>query len=294
MDKFEQLFAQYDCDLMNDEQVKAETAELLEKHFAENNHKETWMQCLNQIDLTTLSIDDTTERVVRMAEHVNDFAATFPGLKNVAAICVYPALVPSVKKALKTDGIGIASCCGGFPASQTFAEIKVAETSLAVMEGSTEVDVVLSVGKFLEGRYDEAYDELCEMKAACRDAHLKVILETGALHTAANIKRASILAMQAGADFIKTSTGKISVSATVEAAYVMCHAIRQWHEKTGIKVGFKAAGGISTTDDAVRYYTIVKEILGTEWLNNQSFRFGASRLANNLLTSIQGSETKFF
>mgnify|MGYP002626498170 CR=1 FL=1 len=294
MNKFEELFAQYGCDAVSDQQISASVADMIAQHYAENNTPDVWAQCLNQIDLTTLSVDDTTERVSAMAEHVNQFQAHFPGLKNVAAICVYPAMVPVVKQYLKADNIGIASCCGGFPASQTYSEIKVAETSMAVMEGSTEIDVVLSVGKFLEGNYVEAYDDLCEMKAACREAHLKVILETGALLSCANIKRASILAMQAGADFIKTSTGKIAVSATPEAAYVMCCAIKEWYEKTGERVGFKAAGGISTTADAVKYYTIVKHVLGKEWLNNRMFRFGASRLANNLLSSLQGHEVKYF
>ncbi|MDR0810825.1 MAG: deoxyribose-phosphate aldolase, partial [Paludibacter sp.] len=149
-------------------------------------------------------------------------------------------------------------------------------------------------GKFLEEKYEEVYEELVEIKAACHDAHLKVILETGDLRTAANIKKASLLAMYAGADFIKTSTGKIPVAATVEATFVMCNAIKEWYSKTGVKIGYKPAGGISTTEDAVKHYTLVKEILGTEWLNNKLFRFGASRLANNLLTSIEGKEVKYF
>ena len=168
------------------------------------------------------------------------------------------------------------------------------ETALAIHSGATEIDIVLSVGKFLEERYQECFDEISELKSVCGDKHLKVILETGALRTAENIWRASILAMAAGADFIKTSTGKIAVNATPEAAYIMCTAIRQWQEKNGDKVGFKPAGGVSTTDEAVTYYTIVKELLGSDWLNNRMFRFGASRLANNLLTSIEGKETKYF
>ena len=182
----------------------------------------------------------------------------------------------------------------GFPASQTFIEVKIAETALALKDGADEIDIVISVGKFLEGRYQEVFDEIAELKAVCGDKHLKVILETGALKTAENIWKASILAMAAGADFIKTSTGKIAVNATIEATYVMCHAIQAWREKTGSKVCYKPAGGVSTTDEAVQHYTLVKHILGEEWLNNQSFRFGASRLANNLLTSIMGETTKYF
>ncbi len=292
MEKFEELFAQYDCSCTN-EQVSAAVKEILDAHFEENNNVEVWKQCLHQIDLTTLSVDDTVQRVQRMATAVNEFPGHFPDVPNVAAICVYPAMVASVREALKAD-IGIAAVSAGFPASQTFLEVKVAETLLAIQAGATEIDVVLSVGKFLEGRYQEVYDELTELREACKNVHLKVILETGALQTAENIYKASILAMQAGADFIKTSTGKIAVNATPEATYIMCRAIKDWYTKTGIKVNYKPAGGVSTTEDAVKHYTLVKEILGSEWLNNESFRFGASRLANNLLTSITGKEIKYF
>ncbi len=292
MNKFEQLFAAYPF-AMSDEQVKAQVAELLSSHAAENNNAAVWAQCLNQIDLTTLSVDDTTDKVATMAQRVNEFETQFPHLKNVAAICVYPALVKTVRDHL-TAPIGIAAVAGGFPASQTFLEIKVAEAAMAVKDGATEIDIVLPVGKFLEERYEEVADEIMEIKAAIGEAHLKVILETGALRSAENIYRASILAMAAGADFIKTSTGKIAVNATPEAAYVMCNAIRAWYEKTEQVVCFKPAGGVSTTDEAVAYYTIVKEILGQDWLNNTRFRFGASRLANNLLTSIQGETVKYF
>lgn len=200
----------------------------------------------------------------------------------------------SVVKSNLTEDVGIASVSAGFPASQTFIEVKVAETAMAVLEGATEIDVVISIGKFLEGKFDEVFEELEELKASCRNAHLKVILETGALKNASNIKKASVLSMQAGADFIKTSTGKIPVAATVEATYIMCTAIKEWFEKTGEKVGYKPAGGIVTTEDAVKHYTLVKQILGDEWLNNESFRFGASRLANNLLTTIKKEEIKYF
>lgn len=292
MSKFEELFKQYPC-LTNDEAVKNDIAAILRDEFKENNTPEVWKQCLNQIDLTTLNGDDTTAKVVTMTSKVNDFPKQFPNLPNVAAICVYPALVSAVKETL-TEPVGIAAVAAGFPASQTFIEVKVAESALTVKEGATEIDIVLSVGKFLEGNYQEVFDEIEEIKAAIQPAHLKVILETGALKSVENIHKASILAMAAGADFIKTSTGKIAVNATPEATYTMCKAIKDWYEKTGEKVNFKAAGGISTTEEAVQHYTIVKHILGQEWLNNQSFRFGASRLANNLLTSILGSETKYF
>ena len=292
MNKFEELFAQYNCAL-TDEAVKEATAKIVNEHFAENDNVEVYKQCLNQIDLTTLSGDDTVGKVAAMAQHVNEFATAFPSIPNVAAICVYPSMVPVVKKNL-TVPVGIASVSAGFPASQTYIEIKVAETAMAVMEGATEIDVVISIGKFLEGDYQTVYDELCELRAASRGAHLKVIFETGLLGSAENIKKASILAMSAGADFIKTSTGKTTVSATPEATYIMCGAIKEWYEKTGTVVGYKPAGGVSTTHDAVVHYTLVKEILGEAWLNNQRFRFGASRLANKLLSSIEGKEVVYF
>lgn len=292
MSKFDDLFKQYNCNL-SDEAVKQDIDKILAAHFAENDTKEVYKQCLNQIDLTSLNGTDTHAGIISMVEKVNSFKTSFPHLPNVGAICVYPALVSVVKEHL-TENIGIAAVSAGFPASQTFIEVKVAETAMCVMEGATEIDVVISIGKFLEENYEEVYEELVEIKAACREAHLKVILETGALQTATNIKKASILAMAAGADFIKTSTGKIPVAATLEATYVMCHAIKEWNKKTSAKVSYKPAGGIVTTDDAVKHYTLVKEILGNEWLNNKRFRFGASRLANNLLSSIEGKEVKYF
>lgn len=292
MSKFDDLFKLYNCDV-NDASVKEDINNILSEHFDENNNAAVYKQCLNQIDLTSLNGTDTHAGIISMVEKVNGFKTTFPHLPNVAAICVYPALVPVVKKHL-TEKIGIAAVSAGFPASQTFIEIKVAETAMAIMEGATEIDVVISIGKFLEENYEEVSEELSELKATCRETHLKVILETGALQSGTNIKKASILAMASGADFIKTSTGKIPVAATLEATYIMCQAIKEWHEKTGVKVSYKPAGGIVTTEDAVKHYTIVKEILGTEWLNNKMFRFGASRLANNLLSSIEGKEVKYF
>ena len=230
MEKFEELFAQYNC-CQNDEEVKAATAEIIKAHFDENNNVEVWKQCLHQIDLTTLNGDDTTAKVAGMAQKVNGFGKHFPGIPNVAAMCVYPALVETAADTL-TEPIGLAAVAAGFPASQTFIEVKVAEAAMAVAAGATEIDIVISIGKFLEGKYQEVFDEISEIKAAIRNAHLKVILETGALKTAENIYKASILAMAAGADFIKTSTGKIAVNATPEATYVMCHAIKDWYEKT--------------------------------------------------------------
>jgi len=292
MIKFDDLFMQYNCNL-NDETVKQDIEKILAAHYAENDNVVVYKQCLSQIDLTSLNGSDTHAEIISMVEKVNGFKKAFPDLPNVAAICIYPALVPVVKEHL-TENIGIAAVSAGFPASQTFIEVKIAETAMCVLEGATEIDVVISIGKFLEGNYEEVHEELTEIKASCRHAHLKVILETGALKTASNIMKASVLAMEAGADFIKTSTGKIPVAATLEATYVMCHAIKEWNEKNDIKVSYKPAGGIVTTEDAVKHYTLVKEILGKEWLDNTMFRFGASRLANNLISSIEGKEVKYF
>ena len=291
--KFEELFSLYGCDSITDEQVKQEMEQLLSAHFEENNTTEVYKRCFNSIDLTSLKETDTEEEIRSMVEKVNNFEENFPDIPNVGAICVFPSMVSTVKATL-TEPVGIAAVSAGFPASQTFIEVKVAETAMCVMEGATEIDVVISVGKFLAGKYDEVFEELTEIKSACRDAHLKVILDTGALKTAANIKKASVLAMAAGADFIKTSTGKIPVAATPEATFIMCTAIKEWNEKTGAKVGYKPAGGIATAEDAVKHFTLVKEILGDEWLNNKLFRFGASSLANKLLSSIRQEEVKYF
>jgi len=293
MSKIDDLFKKYNTNL-NDEDVKQDIEQILKNEFAPNNNEEVYKTCLSLIDLTSLNSTDTTADIVAMTNKVNNFNASFPHLPNVAAICISPSLVSTVSNRLTIPEIGIASVAAGFPMSQTFIEVKVAETALCVMEGATEIDVVISIGKFLEGNFDEVLEELTEIKAACRQAHLKVIIESGALQSASNIKKASLLAMAAGADFIKTSTGKIPVAATLEATYIMCSAIKEWYDKTGEKVSFKPAGGIVTTEDAVKHFSIVKHILGNEWLNNKMFRIGASRLANNLLTSIEGKEVKYF
>ncbi|MFV0392017.1 MAG: deoxyribose-phosphate aldolase [Paludibacteraceae bacterium] len=293
MNKFEELFKLYNCDSLTDEQVALGVEKIISAHFAENNNEEVYKKCVSLIDLTSLKETDTEEEIRLMVQKVNDFEEKFPDIPNVGAICVYPSMVSTVKNTL-TEPIGITSVAAGFPASQTFIEVKVAETAMCVMEGATEIDVVISVGKFLEGKYEEVYEELTEIKSSCRNTHLKVILETGALKTASNIKKASLLAMQAGADFIKTSTGKIPVAATPEATYIMCSAIKEWNDKTGTKVGYKPAGGIVTTEDAVKHYTLVKEILGNDWLTNERLRFGASRLANNLLSSIRKETVSYF
>ena len=251
-------------------------------------------QIFNCIDLTTLKTEDSEESVLKFTERVNDFDTQYPDLKNVAAICVYPCFAKIVSQSLEVEDVNVACVAGGFPSSQTFTEVKVAETALALADGATEIDIVIPVGKFLSGDYESMCDEIEELKAICGEHHLKVILETGALQSTENIMKASILAMYSGADFIKTSTGKQEPAATPEAAYVMCQAIKAYYEKTGRKVGFKPAGGINTVSDAIAYYTIVKEVLGEEWLDNKLFRIGTSRLANLLLSEIVGEEVKFF
>lgn len=292
-DKYLETLAKYNTHL-NDEEVANQVARLIAEKAPANHTEQVKKFLFNCIDLTTLDTSDSDERVMRFTERVNDFDNEHPDLKNVAAICVYPNFAAIVKETLQVEGVRIACVAGGFPSSQTFIEVKVAETALAVADGADEIDIVISVGKFLSGDYETLCDEIEEQKAACQNAHLKVILETGALKSASNIMKASILAMYAGADFIKTSTGKQQPAATPEAAYVMCQAIKAYHQKTGRRIGFKPAGGINTVNDAVVYYTIVKEVLGDEWLNNNLFRLGTSRLANLLLSDIRGEEQKFF
>lgn len=278
----------------NDATVASAVEKIISEHFEENNNQEVYKFLFNTIDLTTLKATDSPQSVAQFTERVNKFDEEYPMLRNVAAICVYPNFAQVVRTVLDVSRVRVACVSGGFPASQTFTEVKVAETALAVESGADEIDIVLNVGNFLDGDYEEVCDEIAEQKAACRDARLKVILETGALKSAAKVKAASILALYSGADFLKTSTGKEFPGASLEAAYVMCQAIKEYHESTGTMVGFKAAGGVATTEEAVKYYTIVKEVLGEKWLNNEYFRLGASRLANHLLSDILGQEVKFF
>ncbi len=280
--------------IADDSKVAEAVKKIIDEHFDENNNQDVYKFLFNTIDLTTLKSTDSPQSVAAFTERVNAFDEEYPELKNVAAICVYPNFAQVVRTVLDVSDVEVACVSGGFPSSQTFIEVKVAETALAVDGGADEIDIVLNVGNFLDGDYEEVCDEISELKEACRDARLKVILETGALKTAANIKAASVLSLYSGADFLKTSTGKEYEGASLHAAYVMCQAIKEYHEATGRMVGFKAAGGVSTTADAVKYYTIVKEVLGEEWLSNEYFRLGASRLANNLLSDILGRETKFF
>lgn len=281
--KFLETIKKYNINL-KDSDITNIVSEIITKKFAENNTKEVYKKIYSCLDLTSLNATDTRETIWNFTESVNDFEGS-SDMDNVAAICVHPNFVPVVKEAL-TANVKIASVAGGFPASQTFTEVKIAETALAVAEGADEIDIVLNLGLFLEENYEELTEEIDEIKHACRDASLKVILETGALKSASNIMKASLLSLYSGADFLKTSTGKGYEGATLEAVYVMCTAIKQYDAKYGKKTGFKASGGIVTTEDAVKVYTIVKEVLGDDYLNKDSFRIGASRLAGNLLNSI--------
>lgn len=282
--KYNNVLKQYKINL-KDEDIKIEVEEILKTKFHLNNNKEVYKTIYSCLDLTTLNATDTKQDIWKFTETINDFEGSSQ-ISNIAAICVYPNFVETVKEALTAQDVKIVSVAGGFPSSQTFSEIKIAETALAVANGADEIDTVLNLGLFLEENYEELTEEIDEVKHACREAKLKIILETGALKTATNIMKASILSLYSGADFLKTSTGKVYSGATPEAAFVICTAIKEYYNKTGKKIGFKASGGISNVEDAVKYYTIVKEVLGEEWCNNNLFRIGASKLANNLLKSI--------
>lgn len=246
------------------------------------------------IDLTTLNATDTVSHVADFTRKVNQFKLEYPELPPVAAICVYPNMAAVVRENLAVEGVKVAAVAGGFPSSMTFAELKAEEAAMAVIQGADEVDIVLPLWAFLEGNYDQCRKEIRLVRQAIGDAHLKVILESGVLNDPQEIWKAALLALEAGADFIKTSTGKMAVSATPEAAIVMCHALRYWLEQTGERRGFKPAGGISVTPEAMLYMAVVRDILGAESLNNTIFRIGASRLANNLLSEITGRENHHF
>ena len=291
--KYELALSKYNTH-HHDDEIMMKVDQLIEKHLGENNNIDVKKDIFHSIDLTTLKCTDSEESVMKFTEKVNEFVDKYPDLDNVAAICVYPNMAEIVSDSLEADNVKIACVSGGFPSSQTFMEVKIAETAMAIHAGAEEIDIVMPVGKFLCGDYEGMCDEIGEFKDVCGEKTLKVILETGALRTASNIKNAAILAMYAGADFIKTSTGKEAISATPEAALVMCEAIKEYYKETGRKVGFKAAGGIDSVKKALAYYTIVKETLGEEWLNNGLFRIGTSRLTNLLLSDIIGEDVKFF
>lgn len=291
--KYDEALEQYNTSL-NDREVRDAVQKIIAEKVHENDTAEVKKFLFGSIELTTLKTTDSDVSVMAFTEKVNQFDEQYPDIPHVATICVYPCFAEVVKDTLEVEGVNIACVSGSFPSSQALLEVKTVETALAIKDGADEIDMVMPVGKFLQGDYEGVSDEIQEMKAVCGDHALKVILETGDLVTASNIKKASILAMYAGADYIKTSTGKEKVSATPEAAYVMCQAIKEYYDETGIQIGFKPAGGINTVMDAVTYYTIVKEVLGEKWLTNKWLRLGTSRLANLLLSEIEGKEIKFF
>lgn len=292
MDKYQKVLTESKVS-GNDAEVAAAVAKIVEEapSFAS---PEVYQFLFSSIDLTTLSTEDSVSSVSAFTRRVNDFDNDYPQFGNVAAICVYSNFAEVVKANLDVDGVDIAVVAGGFPSSQTFTAVKVADVALAVEGGANEVDIVMNLGMFFDGNYEDLCDEIIELKHTARKARLKVILETGALKTAENIKKASILALYSDADFIKTSTGKIYSGASLEAAYTMCQCIKEYYENTGRKVGFKAAGGVRTAEEALNYYAVVKKVLGDEWLNQDLFRIGASSLANNLLAAMTGEDSKYF
>ena len=291
--KYDEALEQYNTSL-SDREVREAVQKIIAEKVHENDTPEVKKFLFGSIELTTLKTTDSDVSVMAFTEKVNQFDQQYPDIPHVATICVYPCFAEVVKDTLEVEGVNVACVSGSFPSSQALLEVKTVETALAIKDGADEIDMVMPVGKFLQGDYEGVSDEIQEMKAVCGDHALKVILETGDLVTASNIKKASILAMYAGADYIKTSTGKEKISATPEAAYVMCQAIKEYYEETGIQVGFKPAGGINSVMDAITYYTIVKEVLGEKWLTNKWLRLGTSRLANLLLSEIEGKEVKFF
>jgi deoxyribose-phosphate aldolase len=291
--QIEEALSKYNLEI-SDEEVKEAVKKIIAEKVPENDNLEVKKFLMGSVELTTLKTTDSDESVLAFTERVNQFEEAYPNLPHVATICVYPRFAKVVSETLEVEGVEVACVSGSFPSSQALIEVKTVETSLAVKDGATEIDMVLSVGAFLSGDYETCADEIQQMKEACGDKKMKVILETGCLKTAANIKTASIISMYAGADYIKTSTGKEQPAATPEAAYVMCQAIKEYYDETGIQIGFKPAGGLNTVMDALIYYTIVKEVLGEKWLTNKWFRMGTSRLANLLLSEVIGEETKFF
>jgi len=292
--KIEQALSKYNLNV-SDEEVAQAVRKIIAEKVHENDNLDVKRFLFGSIELTTLKTTDSEESVLAFTERVNEFENAYPDLPHVATVCVYPCFASIVSQTLEVEGVEVACVSGSFPSSQALIEVKVAETALAVKDGATEIDIVMPVGKYLSGDYEGVADDISELKQTCGNSvAMKVILETGDLKTAANIKKAAILSMYAGADYIKTSTGKEKVSATPEAAYVMCQAIREYYDETGIQIGFKPAGGINSPMDALIYYTIVKETLGDKWLTNKWFRLGTSRLANMLLSEIEGQEVKFF
>ena len=293
INRIEEVLKKYNFEV-KDEDVKAAVQKLIAEKVHENDTLEVKKFLMGSVELTTLKTTDSDESVLAFTEKVNQFDEAYPTLPHVATICVYPKFARTVAETLEVEGVEIACVSGSFPSSQSLIEVKTIETQLAIKDGATEIDIVMPVGSFLAGDYETVVDEIQQEKEACGSHDMKVILETGCLKTAKNIKLASILSMYAGADYIKTSTGKLEPAATPEAAYVMCQAIKEYYDQTGIMIGFKPAGGLNSVMDALIYYTIVKEVLGEKWLTNKYLRLGTSRLANMLLSEVVGEEVKFF
>ena len=289
----EQALSKYNLDV-KDEDVREAVKKQIAEKVHENDTPEVKKFLMGSVELTTLKTTDSDESVLAFTERVNQFEEHYPTLPHVATICVYPKFARTVSETLEVEGVEIACVSGSFPSSQSLIEVKTIETQLAIKDGATEIDIVMPVGAFLAGDYETVVDEIQQQKEACGEHDMKVILETGCLKTAENIKKASILSMYAGADYIKTSTGKLEPAATPEAAYVMCQAIKEYYDQTGVMIGFKPAGGLNSVMDALIYYTIVKEVLGEKWLTNKYLRLGTSRLANLLLSEVVGEEVKFF
>jgi deoxyribose-phosphate aldolase len=267
---------------------------IVEERVPKNDTEEIKKFLFSCVCMTTLTTQDSAESVLALVEKVNKFAHEYPDMPHVATVVTYPRFAKLVADSLEVEGVIPTVVSGAFPSSQALIEIKVAETQLAVQDGAENVDIVMHVGEFLAGDYETVCDEIWEQKAACGAVPMKVILETGDLLNLSNVKKASILSMYAGADYIKTSTGKEKVGATPEAVYVMCQAIKEYYDQTGIMVGLKPAGGINTVKDALTYYSIVEEVLGEKWLTNYYFRLGTSRLPNLVLSDLAGKEVKFF
>lgn len=292
--KYEQALGLYDCHV-DEARVKAEVERIVAEKLPENDNLETRRFLLGSVELTSLHTTDTEEEILAMTEKVNKFDSDYPDLPHVAAICVYPVFTELVAQSLEIDGVEITNVSGNFPSSQSRMEVKIAETQLAVADGATNVDIVLPVGKFLSGDYEGVSDDINELKQVCgEEVPMKVILEVCDLGSLSNVKKAALLSMYAGADYVKTSTGKEKSGATPESVYVMCQAIKEYYDKTGIQIGLKPASGINTVRDALTYYTILKEVCGEKWLTNYWFRLGTSRLTNTLINEIVGKEVNYF
>lgn len=282
--KFQEAFDAFS--IPNEEQVKVEIKKLIDQYYDTLNNREVINFLHNCIDLTSLSSEDNEDQIYHFTQQVNKLDDENPSIKPVASICVYPNFVKMVKDNLTAEDVNVCAVSGGFPSSQTFMEVKVAETSLALQDGADEIDIVLHIGNFLSGDYQAVCDEIEELRDVTKGRVLKVILETGALQKLDNIQRASILALFSGADFIKTSTGKGYPGASLEAAYVMATVLKEYHVKYGKKCGLKVSGGVRTTEEALQYLCIVRGVLGEEWMTNKLFRIGASSLENDILKSL--------